>query len=320
MPESEWVNMAGFPDNPQSGDPLSDRDVVLASLADSEPQGSPRRRTWVRRLVILGAVALVLGPLLYALVPAEISRWYEASAIEKHLDGDAEGAIEDLGQALRWNPENWSAHRHRITWRIDEGDYLGALEDCNRALELGTDSEIYRQRGRVFQHLGRHQEAIADWRDLDKIHENHSASQRATTLNDLAYAQAVGVHAGAVERAELEEALENVQRALDTEGDNPAMLDTRGFIYYLQDDLEAAESDMDAAVTEMEEYLAKAEEVNQIADGRGFEMQLKTVRQSVAVIRYHRALVRDKLGETDRAERDRRRVRELGYEPNEKLF
>jgi len=287
MPESGRVNMAGFPNNPQRGGPSSDRDVVLASLADSEPHGSPHRRKWIRRLVILGAVALVLGPLLYALVPAEISRWYEASAIEKHLDGDAAGAVEDLGQALRWDPENSSAHRHR---------------------------------GRVFQHLGRHQEAIADWKELVKIHENHSASQRATTLNDLAYAQAVGVHAGAVEEAELEEALETVQLALETEGDNPAMLDTRGFIYYLQDDLEAAKSDMDAAVTQMEEFLAKAEEASQIADRRGFEMQLKTVRQSVAVIRYHRALVCDKLGETDRAERDRRRVRELGYEPDDKLF
>lgn len=312
--------MAGFPDNPQGGDPSSDRDVVLASLADSEPQGSPRRRTWVRRLVILGAVALVLGPLLYALVPAEISRWYEASAIEKHLDGDAEGAIEDLGQALRWNPENFSVYHRRAGWRIDEGDYRGALEDCNRALTLGTDSEIYRQRGRAFQHLGRHQEAIANWRELAKIHENSSASQRATTLNDLAYAQAVGNHAGDVEEAELEKALENVQRALDLAGENAAMLDTRGFIHYLRDDLKAAESDMDAAVPEMEELLAKVQASSQFADRRDFELQLEMIRQSVAVIRYHRALVNDKLGKTDRAERDRRRVRELGYEPDDKLF
>jgi len=328
MPESGRVNMAGFPNNPQSGDPSSDRDVVLASLADSEPQGSPRRRTWVRRLVILGAVTLVLGPLLYALVPAEISRWYEASAIEKHFDGDAKGAIEDLGQALRWNPENSSAHRRRIVWkilrrialRIDEGDYLGALEDCNRALELGTDSEVHRQRGRVFQHLGRHQEAIADWKELVKIHENHSAGQRATALNDLAYAQAVGNHAGDVEEAELEKALENVQRALDLAGENAAMLDTRGFIHYLQDDLGAAGSDMDAAVTEMEELLAKVQASSQFADRRDFELQLEMIRQSVAVIRYHRALVNEKLGKADRAERDRRRVRELGYEPDDKLF
>jgi tetratricopeptide (TPR) repeat protein len=272
-------------------------------------------------LVIAGTIALVLGPLLYAWIPAEISRWYEASAIEKHLDGDSEGAIKDLGQALRWNPENSSVYHRRAGWKLDDGDYLGALEDCHRALELAPDdSQVYMQRSLALQHLGRHQEAIADWNKLVEIHENDSAGARATTLNGLAYALAVGNRAGAVGKTELDEALENIQRALELVDENAAMLDTRGFIHYLRGDMDAAKRDMDAAVAQMEALLSKAEESTRFADRRDFELQLEEVRQSVAVIRYHRALVNEKVGDAELAEQDRQRVRELGYEATDSLF
>ena len=47
---------------------------------------------------------------------------------------------------------------------------------------------------------------------------------------------------------------------------------------------------------------------------------LADIRRNVAVIRYHRALVWEKLGEQDKADADNRRVRELGCEPGPKLF
>jgi hypothetical protein len=40
----------------------------------------------------------------------------------------------------------------------------------------------------------------------------------------------------------------------------------------------------------------------------------------VAVIRYHRALLFDKIGKPKEAESDRQRVRELGYTPTPSLF
>ena len=40
----------------------------------------------------------------------------------------------------------------------------------------------------------------------------------------------------------------------------------------------------------------------------------------MAVIRYHRGLLYEAMGQTEAAERDFRRVRELGYEPGPQLF
>jgi hypothetical protein len=47
---------------------------------------------------------------------------------------------------------------------------------------------------------------------------------------------------------------------------------------------------------------------------------LKEVDRTTAVIRYHRALVLEALRRPDEAAGDYRRVRELGFEPDEKLF
>lgn len=286
----------------------------MASLAESEMNKGPRRSRWTRRLVILGTLALVLGPLLYAWFPKEISRWYEASAIKKYFDGDLTGASDDLDQALGWDPENPSAYRLRAGWRFDDGDYVRALEDFNRALELSHgDSRTYQKRSLVLHHLGRHQEAIEDCKKLVELNKHGSASARATVLNQLAYARALG-------NTELDEALKDVEKALELEGENAAMLDTRGFIHYLRDDIESAKRDMDAAVQRLDADLREALDPNRVVDQREFERRAKLVGQNEAVIRYHRALVNDKIGQTDQAEEDRQRVRELGYEPNEELF
>lgn len=306
--------MPGFPNDPRVNDPVSDQDVVLASLADAQRNSGARRPRWTRRLVILGTLALVLGPLLYAWFPKEISRWYEASAVEKYFDGDLNAANEALDEALRWDEENASAYRLRAKWRLDDGDYVGAVEDCNHALKLSQgDPRTYLQRSLALQHLGRHQEAIDDWKKLAELSQYGSADQRATVLNGLAYARALG-------NTELDEALSDVKTALELVGNNAEMLDTRGFIHYLRGDMDAAKRDMDAAVKGLEANLQQAQDTNRVVDQREFERQLELVRRNEAVIRYHRALVNDKVGQTEQAEKDRQRVRDLGYEPNEKLF
>jgi hypothetical protein len=53
---------------------------------------------------------------------------------------------------------------------------------------------------------------------------------------------------------------------------------------------------------------------------REFNEELEMMRKSLAVIRYHRALVFDALGKTKEAEADRHRVRELGFLPAPSLF
>ena len=59
---------------------------------------------------------------------------------------------------------------------------------------------------------------------------------------------------------------------------------------------------------------------NYAIDLRRQEEARRARAKSVAVIRYHRLLVLEKLGKTKRAAEDRARIEQLGHEPNDQLF
>ena len=136
-------------------------------------------------------------------------------------------------------------------------------------------------------------------------------------LNGLAYARALG-------NTELDQALEEVNQALQFGGRNPesraAMLDTRGYIQLLRGDYQAARQDLDRAIQSMEMILATAGGVKNYPDPRQHEQDLQLLKHSVAVMYYHRALMFEQLGESELAARDLRRVHELGHEPGDQLF
>jgi hypothetical protein len=95
------------------------------------------------------------------------------------------------------------------------------------------------------------------------------------------------------------------------------MLDTRGYIHFRRGDLTAAEADLNLAVDRTEQDYQGEERTRH---RREFNQPLDRLRKSLAVIRYHRALVFDALGQSKKAEADRRRVRELGFAPAPSLF
>jgi tetratricopeptide (TPR) repeat protein len=295
--------------------PADEEAVVLATVADpgERSSASPPNR-WLGRLFILATIVLVLGPVTYIGLPAEIARWYVAAAIEKRLEGDTAGALADLQAALSWAPDNATVFTQRGDWNLQDGRYLESLEDYNRALQHEPgDAWALVQRSQALQHLQRHKEAIADWKKLVQLHEYATSGRRAMYLNGLAYAQALG-------NTELDSALENIEQALNLRGQNAAMLDTRGFIHYLRGEYTPAGSDLEVAVQEVEDELREFEQSSLYVDRREYERQLEEVRKSVAVIRYHRALLNDQLNKAEAAAADRQRVRELGFEPNEGLF
>ena len=57
-----------------------------------------------------------------------------------------------------------------------------------------------------------------------------------------------------------------------------------------------------------------------VLDKRSEQLQFQRHAESVAVIRYHRALILEMLGEPELAEQDLQRVVELGFEPGDDLF
>jgi tetratricopeptide (TPR) repeat protein len=106
---------------------------------------------------------------------------------------------------------------------------------------------------------------------------------------------------------------------------NAAILDTRGLIYYHLGDLEKALQDTENAVVSAEWQLKGLDWMAGINRNAAIDLRLQEEARrerakSVAVIRYHRMLVLEKLGRTKRAAEDRARVEQLGHEPNDQLF
>jgi tetratricopeptide (TPR) repeat protein len=104
-----------------------------------------------------------------------------------------------------------------------------------------------------------------------------------------------------------------------------AILDTRGLIYYHMGDLEKALQDTENAVKSAEWQLKAFDWMdennrNYAIDLRRQEEARRERAKSVAVIRYHRLLVLEKLGKTKRAAEDRARIEQLGHEPDDQLF
>jgi hypothetical protein len=159
---------------------------------------------------------------------------------------------------------------------------------------------------------------VQDWETIQKLNEEAPRLSRAEVLNGLAYARALG-------NRDVEQGLKEVHEALNSFGENAAMLDTRGFLYYLHGDLKRALADLDKAVDLVEADYALnrkviAEHHDRLVDLRVAQAEFQNLAANVAVIRYHRALLREKLGDRAGAEADRRRVKKLGYEPGERLF
>ena len=298
---------------PPTNDAPVSESVVIASLVHEAGPSAPNRR-WTGRLVVLIVVLLVMGPILYAGLPHEIASWYAAAAFEKRLNGDFDGAFELLERGLTWDPEDASNYQLRADWKLARQDYPGCVADCERALELEPKNPgALTVRSQAFQHLGRHREAIADWDQIVKMYRGGSSNARATSLNGVAYAQAVG-------SIDLDKALDNIEQALRLVPSNAAMLDTRGYIRLLNGDLKEAKEDLDLAVGMVDEQLRKLEALTEYIDRREYLLTVQQERQGAAVIWYHRALLSDELGDSRQAEADRRRIRGLGFEPQAGLF
>jgi tetratricopeptide (TPR) repeat protein len=246
--------------------------------------------------------------------PAEVARWYQAAAMERWMAGEKQVALARLENALRWAPNQADAFVCRGDWRLEDQEFQKALDDYNSALACDpTHIPALLSRSQAFQHIGLHQDAIRDWKKLADLARSAPGHQRAVLLNGLAYARALG-------NVELKEALENIIQAINLAGEDAAMLDTRGYIHFRAGNIEAAQPDLDLAVAGMEREVTQQEQQRDYVDRREFERKLKEIRKSLAVIRYHRALLFDTIGKTKEAESDRHRVRELGYTPAQNLF
>ena len=87
------------------------------------------------------------------------------------------GAIEDLDRAVEINAEYAEAFYVRGLLQQVLGDLEAALADLSKAVELAPDQpQPYVARAGIFQEMERYEEALID---LQQGHEHHAAESRA---------------------------------------------------------------------------------------------------------------------------------------------
>lgn len=298
----------------QTPPPLpSEEGVFQAELSDSAPR-RPRNRLLRRVLLFFVAVGVTVAMLVNWL-PSERANWQIAAAQAKWLDGDLPGAISILEIAGAEFPEATAIYEQRIPFYLEAKEFKKAFADVDRIIELTPASTTaLGLKSQVLHHLGKHDEAIKVCEEMRRLAEKEWIGSMPTALNSLAYAQAIG-------DTQLDEASKHIDEALRLAGDNPAFLDTRGFVKYRLGDSKAARTDIEQAV-EVWEKLVAYQKAQGLSGVRSYQSETERVslHQAFAVMLYHRSLVYDRLGLRDEAKVDRERVRGLGFEPNEQLF
>lgn len=174
-----------------------------------------------------------------------------------------------------------------------------ALREFDEAVALKPDLRPSPQRLNLLLSAGRTEDAKQELAALEKELSSSWESQ-ASIDNTVAYFSALLDQ-------NLEPALERAERALKASGNDPAILDTRGYILHRLGRNEEAQADLQRAVEDLE----PAASAFLPGDPRA---------RNFAVIVYHRSLILEALGKSSEAERDRARVRELGFEPEPSLF
>lgn len=279
-------------------------------------------RSWATRAVILIFVLLVCGPLAFSQFPTEVARWHQAAAVEAFLDGELDRAGQSLDRALEWAPGDVWLLLQRAAWERESGKYEQALATCDEALVRGeSPARVYLERSQVYQHLGRWTDAVEDWRKIeDVVKRGEFAMSEATVLNGLAYARALA-------NLELDVALRDANRALELTGKNAALLDTRGFIHFRRGAFESARADLNDAISLLEAErrpAAASAETKRRETTREDPREERRLRReqdhTLAVLLYHRLQILEELEAEVEAAMDRQRIRELGFEPSEKLF
>ncbi|MEH1874339.1 tetratricopeptide repeat protein [Nostoc sp.] len=90
--------------------------------------------------------------------------------VNKYDAGNYEGAIEDFNQAIELDPKNALAYNRRGDAYYRLGDYEQAQADSSQAILLNPqDANAYFDRGFALSELGKYKEAIADYTQAIKL-------------------------------------------------------------------------------------------------------------------------------------------------------
>ncbi len=292
--------------------------------------GGPR---WANRLALFITLLLVLGPLGFFGTRLEIAAWYAAAGQDAAWDKQPELAIEHFTTALSWAPSQPDYLVLRSKQYLEQNNVEAALADAKLAYQVAPQRmSVCEAYSTALLRADRGDEVVKMWQTLLQEAEQSETAQLSMYWNSLAYFQALA-------NQDLDQALVYINKALESNPSQAALLDTRGFVYFRQGKLKEALQDLNASIALLQQtrVLSERDIRDRAIDDRHRDQELHAYRRNLAVIYYHRLLVLEALareldGQTQedaavtrmayelQAIRDRETVRSLGFTPHESLF
>ena len=188
---------------------------------------------------------------------------------DKYNAKDYDGAIVDLSEAIKLNPESARSYKYRAKAKLKLGNHTEAIEDFNQVIKLNpNDTDAYIDRANAKLKLGNHIEAIEDFNQVIKLNPNDTDAyiDRANARVDSAdYAGAIEDYTHAIKRWPEESnlyinrgvtkirlddysgAIEDFNQAIKLKPDNAAAYNNRGTAKKVLGQHEAAKIDFEKA-------------------------------------------------------------------------
>lgn len=149
-----------------------------------------------------------------------MEREFYNRGLDKVLQGDLEGALQEFDHALQINPQFAEAYYRRGVVRFDLGNHSGAIEDYTLALQLNCENiESYFGRALARLAIAQPTKALEDVKHILNIKPNHAPaySLQATAYRKLGDTQAAIASLKGAAQIYLEQKdTVNCRRCLDT--------------------------------------------------------------------------------------------------------
>ncbi|WP_375509532.1 tetratricopeptide repeat protein [uncultured Nostoc sp.] len=141
-------------------------DLKKITNVEQDRQKQHQKKLLVVLAGVAGCITLGVGAwqlrLLKPLTNAQQTLYQEG--VNKYDAGNYEGAVEDFNQAIELDPKNALAYNRRGDAYYRLGDYEQAQADSSQAILLNPqDANAYFDRGFALSELGKYKEAIADY-------------------------------------------------------------------------------------------------------------------------------------------------------------